>query len=93
MRGTVSRNLTFKDVFVADDEQLMPRGIYFKGAQTWPAMFFTLAPTYLGLANAAYDFTVAYLRGEVPGRAAGQAPHVPDQADRGGADAHPAGDR
>jgi len=67
MRGTVSRNLLFKEVFVADDEQLMPRGIYFKGAQTWPAMFFTLAPTYLGVANAAYDFTVAYLRGEVPG--------------------------
>ena len=67
MRGTVSRNLTFKDVFVGDAEQLMPRGIYFKGAQTWPAMFFTLAPTYLGLANAAYDFTVKYLRGEVEG--------------------------
>jgi alkylation response protein AidB-like acyl-CoA dehydrogenase len=67
MRGTVSRNLAFKEVFVSDDEQLMPRGVYFKGAQTWPAMFFTLAPTYLGLANAAYDFTVSYLRGEVPG--------------------------
>lgn len=67
MRGTVSRNLTFKDVFVSDDEQLMPRGVYFKAAQTWPAMFFTLAPTYLGIANAAYDFTVQYLRGEVPG--------------------------
>jgi hypothetical protein len=67
MRGTVSRNLTFKDVFVPDDEQLMPRGVYFKGAQAWPAMFFTLAPTYLGIANAAYDFTVSYLRGEVPG--------------------------
>lgn len=65
MRGTVSRNLVFKDVFVSDDEQLMPRGIYFKGAQTWPAMFFTLAPTYLGIANAAYDFTVLYLRGEI----------------------------
>lgn len=67
MRGTVSRNLAFKEVFVSDDEQLMPRGIYFKGAQTWPAMFFTLAPTYLGIANAAYGFTVQYLRGEVPG--------------------------
>ncbi|WP_204734561.1 acyl-CoA dehydrogenase family protein [Hydrogenophaga laconesensis] len=67
MRGTVSRNLAFKDVFVSDAEQLMPRGIYFKGAQTWPAMFFTLAPTYLGLATAAYDFTVKYLRGEVEG--------------------------
>ena len=67
MRGTVSRNLTFNDVLVGDDEQLMPRGVYYKGAQTWPAMFFTLAPTYLGIANAACDFTVSYLRGEVPG--------------------------
>jgi alkylation response protein AidB-like acyl-CoA dehydrogenase len=67
MRGTVSRNLTFKDVFVPDDEQLMPRGVYFKAAQTWPAMFFTLSPTYLGIANAAYDFTVKYLCGEVEG--------------------------
>ena len=90
MRGTVSRNLAFKDVFVRDDEQLMPRGVYFKGAQTWPAMFFTLAPTYLGLANAAYDFTVQLPARRSARRAAGQAPHVPDQADRGGADAHPA---
>ncbi len=67
MRGTVSRNLTFSDVFVSDDEQLMPRGVYYKGAQTWPAMFFTLSPTYLGVANAIYDFTVRYLRGEWPG--------------------------
>ena len=65
MRGTVSRNLTFKDVLVSDAEQLMPRGVYYMAAQTWPAMFFTLAPTYLGIANAAYDFTVAYLRGEI----------------------------
>ncbi|MDB5947556.1 MAG: acyl-CoA dehydrogenase [Ramlibacter sp.] len=67
MRGTVSRNLAFTDVFIGDEEQLMPRGVYYKGAQTWPAMFFTLAPTYLGIANAAYDFTVSYLRGEVAG--------------------------
>ncbi|MGL4574038.1 MAG: acyl-CoA dehydrogenase family protein [Burkholderiaceae bacterium] len=67
MRGTVSRNLTFKDVFVSDDEQLMPRGVYYKAAQTWPYMFLTLSPTYLGIANAAYDFVVQYLRGEVAG--------------------------
>ena len=30
-------------------------------------MFATLSPTYMGIAQAAYDFTVAYLRGEVPG--------------------------
>lgn len=65
MRGTVSRTLTFTDVFVSDDEQLMPRGVYFKGAQTWPAMFFTIAATYMGLAAGACDFTVKYLRGEI----------------------------
>jgi len=67
MRGTVSRNITFQNVFVPDDEQLLPRGLYYRAAQTWPHMFFTLSPTYLGLANAAYDFTVKYLRGEVDG--------------------------
>jgi alkylation response protein AidB-like acyl-CoA dehydrogenase len=67
MRGTVSRTLLFKDVFVAEDEMLMPRGVYFEAATRWPHMFLTLSPTYMGLAQAAYDFTVAYLRGEMPG--------------------------
>jgi alkylation response protein AidB-like acyl-CoA dehydrogenase len=67
MRGTVSRTLLMKDVFVPDDAQLMPRGVYFQAAARWPHMFFTLSPTYMGIAQAAYDFTVAYLRGEVPG--------------------------
>jgi alkylation response protein AidB-like acyl-CoA dehydrogenase len=67
MRGTVSRNLVFKDVFVAEDAALMPPGLYFQAASRWPHMFMTLTPTYIGLAQAAYDFTVRYLRGEQPG--------------------------
>ncbi len=67
MRGTVSRTLLFDDVFVSDDEELMPQGVYFKAASSWPHMFLTLSPAYLGIAQAAYDFTVKYLRGEVPG--------------------------
>ena len=67
MRGTVSRTLLLKDVFVTEDEMLMPRGVYFEAATRWPHMFLTLSPTYMGLAQAAYDFAVAYLRGEVPG--------------------------
>jgi alkylation response protein AidB-like acyl-CoA dehydrogenase len=67
MRGTVSRNLLFQDVHVAEDEQLMPPGVYHQAATRWPHMFLTLTPTYMGLAQAAYDFTVQYLRGEVPG--------------------------
>ena len=67
MRGTVSRTLLFKDVFVPDDAMLMPHGVYFQAASRWPHMFITLSPTYMGLAQAAYDFTVGYLRGELPG--------------------------
>lgn len=67
MRATVSRNLVFKDVFVPDEAALMPQGLYFQAASRWPHMFMTLSPTYMGIAQAAYDFTVAYLRGEVPG--------------------------
>jgi alkylation response protein AidB-like acyl-CoA dehydrogenase len=67
MRGTVSRTLIFNDVFVPADAALMPRGVYVQAASRWPHMFLTLSPTYMGLAQAAYDFTVKYLRGEVPG--------------------------
>ncbi|MGI9463319.1 MAG: acyl-CoA dehydrogenase, partial [Aestuariivirgaceae bacterium] len=67
MRGTVSRTLIFEDVFVDASEELMPQGIYFQAANNWPHMFLTLSPTYMGIAQAAYDFTVRYLRGEMPG--------------------------
>lgn len=67
MRGTVSRTLHFKDVFVPEEAMLMPRGIYYAAASQWPHMFLTLCPAYLGLTQAAYDFTVKYLRGEYPG--------------------------
>ena len=67
MRATVSRTLLFKDVFVPEEEMLMPRGVYFRAATCWPHMFLTLSPTYMGLAQAAYDFTISYLRGELPG--------------------------
>ena len=67
MRGTVSRTLVFKDLFVPDDAAMMPRGVYFQAASRWPHMFTTLSPTYMGIAIAAYEFTVSYLRGEVPG--------------------------
>nr|BAR45492.1 4-nitrotoluene-oxidizing enzyme [uncultured bacterium] len=67
MRATVSRTLLFKDVFVPDTAQMMPQGVYIKVAAKHPHMFMTLTPCYIGLAQAAYDFSVAYLRGEVEG--------------------------
>jgi len=67
MRGTVSRTLLLKDVFVPHTARLMPEGLYAQAALRFPHMFATLSPTYMGIAQAAYDFTVAYLRAEVPG--------------------------
>ena len=67
MRGTSSRTLLFQDVFVPSSARLMPEGLYGQAEQRFPHMFATLSPTYLGLAQAAYDFTVQYLRAEVPG--------------------------
>ena len=67
MRGTVSRNLKLEEVFVSDELQMMPSGAYHQAARRWPHMFMTLAGTYLGIARGAYEYTVSYLRGEVPG--------------------------
>jgi alkylation response protein AidB-like acyl-CoA dehydrogenase len=67
MRATVSRNLELKEVFVRDNARLLPEGRYFEATQRCPHMFATLAATYMGIAQAAYDFTVQYLRAELPG--------------------------
>jgi len=67
MRGTVSRTLLLEDVAVPHSARLMPEGLYFQAAARYPHMFATLSPTYMGIAQAVYDFTVAYLRAEVPG--------------------------
>jgi alkylation response protein AidB-like acyl-CoA dehydrogenase len=67
MRGTVSRNLLLQDVFVPERARLLPEGLYHQATQRFPYMFATLSPPYMGLAQAAYDFTVQYLRAELPG--------------------------
>ncbi|HSM23041.1 MAG TPA: acyl-CoA dehydrogenase family protein [Rubrivivax sp.] len=67
MRGTVSRTLLLDEVLVPQTARLMPEGLYWQAAARFPHMFATLSPTYMGIAQAAYDFTVSYLRAEVPG--------------------------
>ncbi|MFY9513232.1 MAG: acyl-CoA dehydrogenase family protein [Rubrivivax sp.] len=67
MRATVSRTLLLHEVFVPHAARLLPEGLYMQAAARFPHMFTALSPTYMGIAQAAYDFTVAYLRGEVPG--------------------------
>jgi alkylation response protein AidB-like acyl-CoA dehydrogenase len=68
MRGTNSRDLVLKDVFVTELDLLMPRGIFGKTLPNFPHMMATLSPTYMGVAQGAFDFTVAYLQGKVPGQ-------------------------
>jgi len=91
MRGTVSRTLLFKDVFVPEDAALMPRGVYFQAAMRWPHMFLTLSPTYMGPCAGGLRFHRALSARRGAGHTAGQAPDVSDQADRAGADADQAG--
>jgi alkylation response protein AidB-like acyl-CoA dehydrogenase len=67
MRGRVHNTLLFKGVFVPDSARLMPEGLYSQAEARFPHMFTTLSPTYMGIAQAAYDFTVQYLRAELPG--------------------------
>lgn len=71
MRGTVSRTLLMKDVFVPVSNEWMPAGMYNQAALRYPWMFLSLAPSYLGLTGGILDVTAAYLRGDLPGQVAG----------------------
>lgn len=77
MRPTISLNLILKDVFVPDAEQIMPRGTYFHTRTVWPHAFITIMPAYMGMAQAAFDFTVRYLKGEVEGQPPIRRRHYP----------------
>ena len=67
MRGTVSRDLTLKDVWVPADAEILPPGVFGKLYQRRPHSFLGFGATFLGLMQAAYDFTIAYLTGQVQG--------------------------
>jgi alkylation response protein AidB-like acyl-CoA dehydrogenase len=71
MRGTVSRTLLMDDVFVPARNEWMPAGAYNQAALRFPWLFLSLCPSYLGLTGGILDTTAAYLRGELPGQAAG----------------------
>lgn len=67
MRATVSREMILKDVWVPESANILPPGgfgmLYRRHGQT--ALSFSA--TFLGLMQAAYDYTLQYLRGEVKG--------------------------
>lgn len=71
MRGTVSRTLLMDDAFVPAENEWLPAGIYNEAAERYPWLFLSLCPSYLGLTGGVLDATRAYLRGELPGQAAG----------------------
>jgi alkylation response protein AidB-like acyl-CoA dehydrogenase len=73
MRGTVSRTLLFNDVFVPENNEVLPPRGYDQAAQRFPFLFMSLAPSYLGLTQGILDFTRTYLRGEGPGQNPGSA--------------------
>lgn len=67
MRATVSRDMLLENVFVPDDGELLPPGVFgglFLSSGHGPLSF---SATFLGLMQQAYDDTIAYLRGETEG--------------------------
>ena len=72
LRGTDSRTVDFDNVFVPQDALWLPPGVPAVLATQRPHLSLLFAPAFLGIAQAAFDFTVAWLRGEVP--AGGAAP-------------------
>ena len=69
MRATVSRDMALKNVWVSTDAEILPPGVFGQLYQRQPHMFLGFGATFLGLMQAAYDFTIAYLTGQVPGAA------------------------
>jgi alkylation response protein AidB-like acyl-CoA dehydrogenase len=67
MRGTNSRDLILKDVFVTEDDLLMPRGIFGKTLPNWPHMMATLSPTY-GRCAGRLRLHRGLSEGQVPGQ-------------------------
>jgi alkylation response protein AidB-like acyl-CoA dehydrogenase len=68
MRGTVSRDMVLQDVFVPDEGDVLPPGLFGAMYNTFPQLSpLTFCATFLGLTQAAYDYAIAYLTGQVPG--------------------------
>ena len=68
MRGTVSLDMVLKDVFVPDEGDVLPAGLFGAMYNAFPHLSpLTFSATFLGIMQASWDFTVAYLTGKIPG--------------------------
>ena len=64
MRATDSRNLLLENVFVPQEHEWIPPGMFDQAAARWPYFFMTLSFAYLGLMRAVIDATAEYLIGD-----------------------------
>ncbi|HKS89105.1 MAG TPA: acyl-CoA dehydrogenase family protein, partial [Stellaceae bacterium] len=67
MRATVSRDMVLENVFVPDDAEVLPPGLFGAMYNAFPHLFLSFSATFLGVMQAAYDGAVAYLTGRMPG--------------------------
>lgn len=67
MRATVSRDMVLENVFVPDDSEVLPPGLFGAMYNLFPHLFLSFSATFLGLMQAAYDGAIAYLTGAMPG--------------------------
>jgi alkylation response protein AidB-like acyl-CoA dehydrogenase len=67
MRATVSRDMLLQDVFVPDDAEVLPPGLFGAMYNAFPHLFLSFSATFLGLMQAAWDGGLAYLTGRMPG--------------------------
>src|SRR5438094_9869225 len=68
MRATVSRDMLLTDVFVPDEAEVLPPGLFGAMYNAFPQLSpLTFCATFLGLMQAAYDGALAYLTGAMPG--------------------------
>ncbi len=68
MRGTVSRDMLLQEVFVPDDAEVLPPGLFGAMYNGFPHLSpLTFCATFLGLMQAAWDGAIAYLTGQMPG--------------------------
>jgi alkylation response protein AidB-like acyl-CoA dehydrogenase len=67
MRATVSRDMVLENVFVPDEAEVLPSGLFGALYNAFPHLFLSFSATFLGVMQAAYDGALAYLTGRMAG--------------------------
>jgi hypothetical protein len=67
MRGTVSRDMVLHEVFVPDEAEILPQGLFGALFNAYPHLPLGFSATFLGLMQASYDYSIAYLTGQISG--------------------------